>query len=82
MRKAPPSAALAGTDDLDAIAGAKRRVSPCRTRHDLSIDGNGNTSLSDVDGLFFEQGGKRGGSDDLVLAVEANTSNSSGLRHK
>ena len=67
--KGSSSTTLAGPDDLDAVAGAKGRVSPGRPRHDLPVNSNGNAPLPNVHSRLFKEGGKRRGSNDLFLAV-------------
>src|SRR6202521_3661360 len=64
------STTLKGAHDLDAVAGAKRRLRPGGAGDDRSIESDRNPALAGVDRLFLQQSGERRDAERLVQAVD------------
>src|ERR1700730_14152274 len=75
------STTLKGAHDLDAVAGAKRRLRPGGAGDDRSIESDRNPALAGVDRLFLQQSGERDDAERLILAVDPDVRVHSGLRH-
>src|SRR5437879_12753545 len=60
-----------GADDLDRVAGLQRRGRPFGARHDLVVDGDGDTRLTLVDGLGRQQLDQAGAVEAVGGAVQA-----------
>ena len=75
------SSSLTGTHDFDLVAGGQSRVRPLDSRHDRSVDGDGNAARGRTDLPGLEESGQSSAGQRLDLTVDANKSLSGLLRH-